>query len=67
MLKTRRTSEDPEVPLVLPDVNGEHLALIDTQRAIALDRAIVTNANCAATVAAVALGGPIKVRAEQSF
>ena len=47
---------DPDVPLVIPEVNGDHLALIDTQRARrGWSGAIVTNANCAATVAAVAL------------
>ena len=47
---------DPEVPLVIPEVNADHLALIDTQRTHrGWSGAIVTNANCAATVAAVAL------------
>jgi len=46
----------PDVPLVIPEVNGDHLALIDTQRKNrGWSGAIVTNANCAATVAAVAL------------
>jgi aspartate-semialdehyde dehydrogenase len=47
---------DADVPLVIPEVNGDHLALIDTQRKLrGWGGAIVTNANCAATVAAVAL------------
>jgi aspartate-semialdehyde dehydrogenase len=47
---------DPEVPLVIPEVNADHLALIDTQRTHrGWSGAIVTNANCAATVAAIAL------------
>lgn len=47
---------EADVPLVIPEVNGDHLALIDTQRAHrGWTGAIVTNANCAATVAAVAL------------
>lgn len=47
---------EPDVPLVIPEVNGDHLALLDTQRAHrGWSGAIVTNANCAATVAAVAL------------
>jgi len=47
---------EPDVPLVIPEVNGDHLALIDTQRAHrGWSGAIVTNANCAATVAAVAV------------
>lgn len=45
-----------DVPLVIPEVNGDHLALLDKQRA---DRGwgggIVTNANCAVTVVAMAL------------
>jgi len=47
---------EPDVPLVVPEVNGEHLSLIAAQRvARGWPGAIVTNANCAATVAAMAL------------
>jgi aspartate-semialdehyde dehydrogenase len=47
---------DPDVPLVIPEVNADHLGLIERQRRDrGWDGAIVTNANCAATVAAVAL------------
>lgn len=47
---------EPDVPLVIPEVNADHLALIDVQRnRRGWKGAIVTNANCAATVAAVAL------------
>src|SRR5437660_4322932 len=47
---------EPDVPLVIPEVNGDHLALIECQRKRrGWDGAIVTNANCSATVAAVAL------------
>ena len=46
----------PDVPLVIPEVNGDHLALLATQR---INRGwpggIVTNANCAVTVIAMAL------------
>jgi aspartate-semialdehyde dehydrogenase len=47
---------DDDVPLMIPEVNADHAGLIAVQR----DRrgwagAIVTNANCAATVAAMAL------------
>ena len=46
----------PDVPLVIPEVNADHLALLGPQREGRGWRgAIVTNANCAATVAAVAL------------
>jgi aspartate-semialdehyde dehydrogenase len=45
-----------DVPLVIPEVNGDHLALIDGQRRKrGWSGAIVTNANCSATVAVVAL------------
>jgi aspartate-semialdehyde dehydrogenase len=47
---------EPDVPLVIPEVNGGHLALIERQRqGRGWSGAIVTNANCAATVAALAL------------
>ncbi len=47
---------EPDVPLVIPEVNGDHLALIEYQRRNrGWDGAIVTNANCSATVAALAL------------
>jgi aspartate-semialdehyde dehydrogenase len=47
---------DADVPLVIPEVNASHLQLIDCQRkARGWSGAIVTNANCAATVAALAL------------
>jgi aspartate-semialdehyde dehydrogenase len=47
---------EPDVPLVIPEVNADHLRLIDKQREHrGWSGAIITNANCAATVAAVAL------------
>jgi len=47
---------DADVPLLIPEVNGDHLAILDAQRrARGWSGAIVTNPNCAATVAAVAL------------
>ena len=47
---------DADVPLVIPEVNSAHLRIIDRQRRErGWTGAIVTNANCAATVAAVAL------------
>ena len=47
---------EPDVPLVIPEVNGDHLGLIDCQRKRrGWSGAIVTNANCSATVATVAL------------
>jgi aspartate-semialdehyde dehydrogenase len=58
--KNFRMAED--VPLVIPEVNASHLELLDRQREIRKwPGAIVTNANCAATVAAVALA-PLQER-----
>jgi len=47
---------ESDVPLVIPEVNGDHLGLLECQRSKrGWGGAIVTNANCSATVAAVAL------------
>ena len=47
---------EPDVPLVVPDVNAEHLGILAHQRATrGWSGAIVTNANCAATATAMAL------------
>jgi aspartate-semialdehyde dehydrogenase len=48
---------DADVPLLIPEVNPEHLALIDTQRAArGYDRGyIVTNPNCSTIVIVMAL------------
>jgi aspartate-semialdehyde dehydrogenase len=47
---------EPDVPLVIPEVNASHLGLLERQRAKrGWSGGIVTNANCAATVATVAL------------
>lgn len=47
---------EPDVPLVIPEVNASHLRLIETQRhRRGWSGAIVTNANCAATTATVAM------------
>ena len=47
---------ESDVPLVIPEVNGDHLALLTQQRANrGWPGGIVTNANCAVTVAAMAL------------
>ena len=46
----------PDVPLVIPEVNDSHLRLIERQRRErGWPGAIVTNANCSVTVAALAL------------
>ena len=47
---------DSDVPLVIPEVNAPHLGLLETQRRTrGWNGGIVTNANCAATVAAMAM------------
>lgn len=47
---------DPDVPLVIPEINADHLRLLEHQRrSRGWSGAIVTNANCSATVAAMAL------------
>lgn len=47
---------EPDVPLVIPEINAAHLDVLAAQReARGWPGAIVTNANCAATVAALAL------------
>lgn len=45
----------PEVPIVIAEVNAGHLAVLESQRARGWTGGVVTNANCAATVAAMAL------------
>jgi aspartate-semialdehyde dehydrogenase len=46
----------PDVPLVIPEVNGDHLAMLAHQRTVrGWSGGIVTNANCAVTVIAAAL------------
>ena len=44
-----------QVPLVIPEVNAAHLALLDVQHTNGWTGGVITNANCAATVAAMAL------------
>ena len=47
---------DPDVPLVIPEINADHMGLLKKQRsARGWPGVIVTNANCSATVAAMAL------------
>lgn len=52
-----------DVPLVIPEVNAAHLALLDGQHSRGWTGGVVTNANCAATVAAMALA-PLHERFE---
>lgn len=51
--KTFRMTED--VPLCIPEVNADHLSLLDVQRKKGWTGGVITNANCAATVACMAL------------
>ncbi len=45
-----------DVPLLIPEINASHIALIDSQRRLrGWNGAIVTNANCATIVLAMAL------------
>jgi aspartate-semialdehyde dehydrogenase len=46
---------DPDVPLVIPEVNPDHLGLIDVQRDQGRDGFIVTNPNCSTIVLTLAL------------
>lgn len=46
---------EPTVPLVVPEVNPDHLGLIDVQRDNGLDGFIVTNPNCSTIVLTLAL------------
>ena len=47
---------EPDVPLLIPEVNPDHLALLDAQRAgRGWPGAIVTNSNCSTMVVALAL------------
>src|SRR5205085_8338765 len=54
---------DEDVPLLIPEVNHEHLALLDKQRALHADRKgfIVTNPNCSTIMLALALA-PLHAR-----
>jgi aspartate-semialdehyde dehydrogenase len=54
---TRTARMDPAVPLVIPEINADHLALIPRQRRErGWSGAIVTNPNCSTVVIAMALG-----------
>ena len=47
---------DEDVPLVIPEVNADHLAILEAQRAArGWSGGIVTNANCASIMAVLAL------------
>jgi aspartate-semialdehyde dehydrogenase len=46
---------EPSIPLVIPEVNPEHLGLIDVQRDSGRDGFIVTNPNCSTIMMVTAL------------
>jgi aspartate-semialdehyde dehydrogenase len=51
---------DPVVPLLIPEINADHLSVLDDQRRVkGWSGAIVTNPNCATIVLAMALA-PLK-------
>jgi aspartate-semialdehyde dehydrogenase len=50
---------EPDIPLVVTEVNPEHLGLIDVQRDHGMDGFIVTNPNCSTIVLTLALA-PIR-------
>ena len=53
---TRTHRMDPDVPLLIPEANADHLKLIDVQRkARAWDGAILANPNCSTAALALAL------------
>jgi aspartate-semialdehyde dehydrogenase len=53
---TRSFRMDPLVPLLIPEINADHLALVDPQRRAKLWRgAIVTNPNCSTVALTMAL------------
>jgi aspartate-semialdehyde dehydrogenase len=52
---SRNYRMEHDVPLLIPDVNGSHLALLDGQNARGWKGRIVTNPNCSTVVLATAL------------
>ena len=52
---TRTYRMEKDVPLVVPEVNADHIALVETQKARGWKGFIVTNPNCIAIPLAIAL------------
>ena len=52
---SRNYRMEADVPLMIPEVNGEHLALLKTQASRGWKGRIVTNPNCATVVLSMAL------------
>jgi aspartate-semialdehyde dehydrogenase len=53
---------EPDIPLVVPEVNPDHLGLIDVQRDKGCDGFIVTNPNCSTIIMVMALAPLSKFR-----
>ena len=53
---------EPDIPLVVPEVNPDHLGLIDVQRDKGRDGFIVTNPNCSTIIMVMALAPLSKFR-----
>jgi len=53
---------EPDIPLVVPEVNPDHLGLIDVQRDKGRDGFIVTNPNCSTIIMVTALAPLRKFR-----
>ena len=53
---------EPDIPLVIPEVNPDHLGLIDVQRDKGRDGFIVTNPNCSTIMMVMALAPLSKFR-----
>ena len=53
---------EPDIPLVIPEVNPEHLGLIDVQKDAGRDGFIVTNPNCSTIMMVTALAPLRKFR-----
>ena len=63
---SRNHRMDPDVPLLIPEVNGDHIALVARQRASrGWPGAIVTNPNCSTVVLSMALA-PLRAFGLQS-
>ncbi len=53
---SRNHRMEPDVPLLVPEVNADHLKLLDKQKERGWKGGIVTNPNCSTVVLAMALG-----------
>jgi aspartate-semialdehyde dehydrogenase len=58
--------QDPTVPLLVPEINADHVALAERQRGRTGGGFIVTNPNCSVTGLALAVGRGSRARARSS-